>query len=355
MNSQLSQFTPIIANIASAKAGRVVSWLFEQESVDATVFHLTSLFDPLVMPDEVQLFLLYLSGNHGHVDHTPEYEPEEIRKMVEEAFALYGKFLSAPQAFILNFLLDSEFELSDKASALRKITTLGGYPYFREFLHEWVSEQPLPITKQDLTEAVFDIDKLAAQYVPQEQLAAYISPLVEFFKDRPDDLTLAVRLFSSDKHITPEYTGENDAAAIAAFIKSNIETATLAPQSFTIDSEIDYPVFLDELKQAGINLPPPVKFRSEDSIPYSRSLPFELFLSNKVKDRTIDDLFHGNTYEYDRMTALINNALTIDEAILNLETVLHLQNARPTPKHLAKLERAIRMKFSLPESTNAIR
>lgn len=355
MNNQLSQFTPIISDIASAKAARVISWLFEQESVDATVFHLTPLFDPLVMPDEVQLFLLYLSSKHINAGQTPEYEPEEIKKIVEQAFALHGEFLSTPQSFILNFLFDSEFELSDIESTLKKITTLGAYPYFREFLHEWISQRSAPITKQDVVEAIFDIDKLAGSYVSEEQLSAYFLPLIEFFKERPDDLALAIRLLVKDKHITQEYAGENDPESIAKFIKGNIEAATVMPEFLTIDSAIDYPVFLDELKQAGINLPPPVKFRADDPLPYSRSLPFELFLSDKVKSRTIEELFHGNTYEYDRMIALINNAVSIDEAILNLETVLHLQNARPTQKHLAKLERAIRMKFSLPESTNAIR
>jgi hypothetical protein len=356
MTTHLSSTKAIIAEHAAIKTERVMTWLFEQESLDATVFHLKPLFDPMVLPDQVQLFLLYLENQPHDGKHIPEYEPEEIRTLVNKAFTLCGEFLATPQSFIARFVFEDDTLLTDKEVVLKKLTCLGVYPHYREFLHEWVLRQSFPLDKKEFIEFTFEVDRLTNSYLPIDQLSSSLLPLFEFFKEKQSDVISVANAFIEDKHIIPEFTpGEITSDSLAIFIKEHISSVEFKVNTDVSDAEIDYPVFLDELKQAGINLPPPMKLRSEEQLYFTKSLPVELFIGDKLKRRTIEEIFHGNSYEYERMIALINNAMSFEDAVLNLETVLHLQNARPSPKRLAKLERSLRMKFSLPETTDAIR
>ena len=347
--------TPLTTEVARDKTERVVKWLFEQESPETTTFRLALLLDPIVLPDEVQLFLLSSQAlSSGDINR--DYSPQEIRSLVEQAFSSCAQYLATPRAFLRHYFFDGNELLEKTDQTVAKLNALGSYSYFREFSTEWISRQTGPITPIEWVEWLYDLDRLIIEQSSIEHLAENLRPLFDFYKDSIETLRSIIGMFLTDKNIAADYsTGELTPVELARFIKEHIASVSVLPHLEPIETEIDYPVFLDELKQAGINLPPPPKLRVEEPMAYTRSLPLDLFISDKLKRRTIEDLFHGNTYEYERLIALINNATTFEDAILNLETVLHLQNAKPGPKHLAKLERALRMKFSLPEYPDAIR
>ncbi len=322
-----------------------MKWLLEQESVDASTFHLTPLFDPMVLPHDVQAFLRHIKQSlHPVSPQTPEYEPEQIHSMVELAFELCGEYLCQPIGFLSQFLFAEE-TTTTKNSIAEKLRILEAYPFYKEFLELWLSEQPERVSKVQCLTYLYQVDHTMYSHASEETIELQLEPLFAFFKEA--DLNGIINLFLTDRDIYQTYTViPPDKTSVAAFIKEHVGLhSTYTPGA---DSAIDYPVFLEDLKQAGIHLPPPSAkpIEKEVSITEVKTPPIELFISAKLKEKTIDKLFHGNRFEYHRVIGLINASTSFDEAQLNLETALHLQRSGPSEKHLAKLLSALQLKFS---------
>ncbi|MBS1904632.1 MAG: hypothetical protein JSS75_13065 [Bacteroidetes bacterium] len=350
----------IVNEVASTRTQRVLSWLYAQEPAETERFRLSRVLDVVVMPSNVQAFLRMLLGEQ---DDEQLFTPAECEHLVSEAHSLCARYLLTPNAFLVDFL-----DTDHGASVVDKLAALTDYPYYGEFLFEWFRVNGANSDRDARRAFVRHTEYLALSNASVEQIATYLQPVHGFFQERFSEegvLAVLIHAIVTDKGIEPAALADhsvNDLHALAVFIKSNIRPlevpkppeAVTEPVVAELPDEERYKAFLDELRQAGVHLPLPTHMRHSEEQQSNNMPPISLFISNKLRKQTIDDLFHGNTFEYQRLVSMIDAAVGYEDALLNLETVIHLQKAEHTPKLLVKWASVIRMKFQGSE-THAVR
>ncbi len=353
----------IIREISRIKAEKVLRWLYEQEPADTTVFRLSLLFNETVLPAQVQGFARHILGAIP-VENTLQ-TPEEISTLVTKSFEHCSLFLSAPNSFIPDFLTRDTDSISDILIAQNDLATLQYYSYYAEFLSEWLTHQVAPITVADLRSIIRQIDRLTFFYSSQSQIETNLESFFNYFRDAEisqEQCNILINCFVNDKGVHSEIDiADYTSFTLAAYLKQHLDRTEIIfeeqPTSGEQDiSEEDYTAFIDELKQAGVHLPLPTAMRhTETPTVKKRSLPIQLFIDSKLERKLIENIFHSNRNEYERMLTMINHAGSYLESILNLETTLHLQKANRSEKILTKFENAIKMKFEGGNTTDAIR
>ncbi len=353
----------IIRDVSRVKTEKVLRWLYEQESADTTVFRLSLLFNDTVLSSQVQGFARHILRDTD-VD-TTMHTPEEIRKLITEAFEYCSLFICAPNSFIPDFLTHGTSTVTDISIAENDLAILQYYPYYSEFLREWLTLQFAPIRSGDLRSICTQIDRLTFCYSSEKQIEIYLESFFNYFRDTDiskAQLNTLINCFLNDKSIHSEVDlSEYTSSTLAAHLKQHLDQTEIIsenpfPSVGQVITEEDYTAFIDELKQAGVHLPLPTTLRqNEVIIPRKRSLPIQLFIDSTLERKLIANIFHSNRNEYERMLTMINHAGSYLESILNLETTLHLQKAKHSEKLLTKFENAIKMKFEGGNTKNAIR
>lgn len=353
----------IIRDISRAKTEKVLRWLYEQEPADIAVFRLSLLFNETVLPAQVQGFARHILGA-SPVENTLQ-TPEEISNLVKQSFEHCSLLLSAPNSFIPDFLTRGTASVVDVSTAQTDLATLQYYPYYSAFLSEWLMLQSAPINLADLRSIIRQIDRLTFFYSSESQIETYLEPFFNYFRDAEisqEQSNILINCFINDKGVDSEIDlADNTSFTLAAYLKQHLDRAEIIFEKQETSgeqdiSEEDYTAFIDELKQAGVHLPLPTAMRqAEMPIEKKRSLPIQLFIDSKLERKLIENIFHSNRNEYERMLTMINHAGSYLESILNLETTLHLQKASRSEKLLTKFENAIKMKFEGGNSTDAIR
>ncbi|HYM21067.1 MAG TPA: hypothetical protein VEW28_08700 [Candidatus Kapabacteria bacterium] len=337
----------IISDAARTKSDRVLQWLFEQHPAEAEDHNLARLFDDTVLSKSVQGFLRTFVTEHKL------YNGNECKEIVSEAHLFSARYLATPNEFLSEY-----FARETSANALKKLDAFQDYPYYREFIEEWLPHNSTILSKEDVRNFVWNADKLFVIYSPVETIEKNLEPFFDFFKEldnATDGLGRVTELFITDKGLDYSLAGKDglhSAAALADFLKTNISHAIFSPASSSADastqhSDAEYQEFLDELRTAGIHLPPPPHMR--EGAKQFDLLPVHFFVNEKLREQTTGKIFHGNPHEYDRLIAIIDNAANYEEAILNLETIMHLQRPTNSPKLFDKWANVIKMKFAQPE------
>jgi hypothetical protein len=95
---------------------------------------------------------------------------------------------------------------------------------------------------------------------------------------------------------------------------------------------------MHDLHEAGVNIRTPPE--PEVLLP-----PIELFIDPKLRDKTIEKIFHGNPEEYKRLVTLLNRSKDVEKAMLNLETTLKLQRFNENSKLAKRLREATALRF----------
>ena len=328
-------------------------WISESEDISKTHFAVARLFEIGVLQENTKAFLHLLLEEH-HPEERVELQlpPEEMHALLKEAFIDTYLFLLTPRAFIPDFLCFGNESMPIDKEMLARLTYFVDYPYFQEFLDEWLAIQHQSssdgIRKQELRDLVADIDSSMLKFSSIDQIATYLEPLFELHHNANliEKDTMLVLLSDKDLQFpdtstATEFTAE-DAARILkeAFLIPPVVVATI-----DLDPIPEYSTFLKELREIGVMLPAPntVTTLVIDEV---RTLPpLEMFIDSKLRNKCIEQIFRLNANEFERAITLLNSINEYSQAELNLRTLFHMHKVAPHSKLALRLGEALRLRF----------
>lgn len=340
--------------ICEEKAAKVIRWLSESEDIARTQFAVARLFETGVLQDNTKGFVHLLLEEKYPGDRIKlELLPEEMQRLLTDAFTQTYLYLLTPQSFISEFLsFDKDFVRTDHAM-LARLSYFVDYPYFPDMLDEWFainlhSGQP-EIRKSDLQKLLRDIDRSIMKYSSVDEIVKYHAPLYEYFgSDEIDRDTLDVLL--TDKNLT--VAADNDRAQFPrSDLAFTIKEAYMASELVTpVVDELppiqEYDTFLKELREVGVVLPPPHHIAKTVTEEAKQLPPIQLFIHSKLRKRCIAEVFHSNVNEYERALVMLNAIKDYSHAELNLSSTLHIHKIEPDSKVAIRLHEALRLRFA---------
>jgi hypothetical protein len=352
MESALHSFT-IEFSLCEEKAAKVMRWVSGSEDISRSEFAIIRLFKSGVLPENTRGFLhslleLQFPGERVNL----ELPPEQLHALISDAFAKTYLYLSTPQVFLSDFLSFGKEDIIIKSDMLTRLSYLIDYPYFSDMIDEWLGIQlqsgANEIPMAELREIISRIDHTVFLYSPIEKIIDYLKPFFEFHNDAKVLPAGIVHSFLSDKQLLlptrlerEEFTSEDIAYALkeALLLVSAKESEEELPVP-------EYGEFLKELREIGVNIPSPNnKIIAENTL----LPPIQLFISEKLRAKCIEKIFHGNTKEYERGIGLLNAAGEYLQAELNLRTLLDMYKIPEDAKVSRRLHRALRLRFNIPQ------
>lgn len=289
---------------------------------------------------------------------------DQISSHVMTAFEKSYAYLLAPETFLADFLASNEGAAFDE-SFINKLQACAVYDYFPLILSSWAEfskENGVGfVSRTELIGKLREIDELILHHATISVMVDLLDPLYDFHRHQSSDPTLPgseLALFFEDKGLrqaVDEFNAKADqpvnireAVQILSVLLGTGFTITEPPPALEPPQEIEYPEtqydeFLHDLQEAG------VKLRTTEET-QTAVQPIELFISKKLRKKTITKVFHDNRSEYERFIAFLNGSTSLEKAILNIETTLRMQRVDPTSKLAGRLREAATLRFGQIQS-----
>jgi hypothetical protein len=347
--------------IIDEKHSSVMRWVTTTVAETDSKIALAQLLGGNVLTQQVANFLSYeLKGATASTVTELELSLDQISKHLLTAFERTYAFLIAPEKFLADFFASIQGATLDE-TFVQKPDVFETYEYFPLILKEWAAYQRLQgtgfVSRTELVVKLHEIDQLILRHATISVMVDLLDPLYDFHRHRSGDPELPgeeLARYFEDKGITQavhEFTGKQDsyftlreAVEIISSLLGTGLTVSEVPEAIAAPIQTEYPethydAFLHDLQEAGVNMRTPAE--------HERSpLPsVELFISTKLRERTIRDVFHGNRAEYDRFLSFLNSSRNLDKAMLNLNTTLKLQRVDATSKLARRLREATVLRF----------
>jgi hypothetical protein len=338
--------------LCEEKAAKVMQWISESEDASKTHFAVARLFEIGVLKENTKAFLhLLLEEKYPEKRIKLELTPEEMRVILTDAFIKTYLYLLTPQSFIPDFLAFRTEVVHINQAMLSRLSYFVDYPYFQEMIDEWLTIQLQKgkdeISTDELKNFLKDVDYAIIKYSSLEQIAAYLALIYEYYNVNViDGDTLSI--FLADKGLSlPKDTQNNE------FLPD--ETALIIKESFLarmhtetpadLQPVPEYNTFLKELREIGVIIPPPNGGAIQEKEKKKVLPPIQMFINSRLHKKCLEEIFHLNTHEYDRMIKMLNSTSEYSHAELNLRTLFHMHKVARHSKVAIRLIEALRLRF----------
>ncbi len=355
MESTTTLLTPPI-ELCEDKAAKVMRWISESEDISKTEFTVARLFETGVLQDNTKAFLhLILEEQFPGERIALELPPEEIHKILSDAFTKTYRYLLTPHTFLSDFLTFGNDSVTIGEKMLARLSYLVDYQYFTDMLDEWFAiwlQSGNPnIPKSELSKFISDVDRSIIRYSTLTEISTFLLPLFEF-EGLQSVSHETMQIFLADKSLSFPPDGE--------LVTYSSDDAALLLKEALINSELVQPVeefapipeydsFLKELRDVGVMLPPPHRITEKIEIEEEKINlpPIQMFISLKLRKKCLEKIFHENIHEYDRAISMLNSIEDYSQAELNLQTLLQIHKISQDSKTAHRLEAALQLRFGI--------
>jgi hypothetical protein len=344
--------------LCEEKAAKVMRWISESEDISKSEFSVARLFEEGVLPENTKGFLHSLLEEQFSGDRIGlELPPEQLHALISDAFTKTYLYLITPQSFLGGFLSLGTGAIKISTEMLSRLNRLTDYPYFPEMLVEWLDIRLQAgrneISKPEFNKFISEAERMVIEYSSLERLKDYFIPLFEFHNGAAVLDHEIIHSFFIDKRLavpvnlnSNQYTVED----LAIILKEAVHESQ-ANQTNELQPIPEYNAFLKELRDIGVILPAPkniLTFDTNTVLP-----PIQLFISEKLRSKCLEKIFHGNIKEYERTLGLLNSAIEFSQAELNLRTLLEMYRISEDAKVARRLHKALRLRFNIPSPIQA--
>lgn len=341
----MSAFNEIREEIVGEKLDRITSWL--ANIIDGDTKHISPLLllSDGVLSEQSKRFLS-IDTRFSSVD---SIDLPTARLLVRDTYQKEFEYLIKPQSFLTSYL---------SADIQSKLSELSTYEYYPIILSERLNNQA---HLTDIVSVIQDIDNLLMSHATLSTIIELLDEIYDAIRYRGADPALEVELLAeyfADKHLTTVVetflTSDNrvltlkeSVDVLSTLLVKKEPPEVIPPLKTTVDTEYtnvsvpEYTEFVEELKEAGVQVAP-----FHLSFEEKKLLPLELFLSKKSQDRIIDEIFYGHRKKYQSFIETINASDNKDVALINLDTTLELQRANKASKLARKLYEALEQRYS---------